>query len=49
MANLEEKLSDLKKQREQLIANVNAIAGAIQLCEQLIAEEKEDAKAVPSI
>ena len=35
---LEAKLAELNKQRETLIANVNALAGAIQLCEQFLLE-----------
>jgi uncharacterized protein YoxC len=35
---LELRLDGLKKQREQLLANINAVAGAIQMCEELIAE-----------
>jgi hypothetical protein len=39
--NLEELLKEiesLKKQREEMIANVNAIGGAIQFAEQLVAK-----------
>jgi hypothetical protein len=39
------RLEDLKKQRETLLANINAIAGAIQICEQLLADEDTDAEA----
>lgn len=35
---------NLKGQHEQLIANVNATAGALQLCEQLIAQLEAGAK-----
>lgn len=37
---LEEELKELNKQREQAIASVNAVMGAIQFCKLLI--EKED-------
>jgi len=39
MTNLEDKLKALETQREQTIANVHAINGAIELLKQLIAEQ----------
>jgi hypothetical protein len=36
---------NLKGQHDQLIANVNATAGALQLCEQLIAQLEAPAPA----
>jgi septal ring factor EnvC (AmiA/AmiB activator) len=47
--SLESKLEGLKAQLEQLKVNGNAVAGAIQMMEQLIAEEKaaeEKSKAI---
>ena len=38
---LTEKLEGLKKQRDEALAAVHMIVGAIQLCEQLIKEEAE--------
>ncbi len=35
---LEEKLADLRSQKEQSIANLNAIQGAILFCEKLLNE-----------
>lgn len=37
--SLEKKLETFKSQLTQLIANINALQGAIQVIEQLIAEE----------
>ena len=36
-AQLEQRLAALKQQHEQLVANANAVSGAIQLCQELIA------------
>lgn len=33
---LQAKRTELRQQREQLIANANAVSGAIQLCEDLL-------------
>lgn len=33
---IEKKLADLQKQREQLVANLNAISGAIQILTELL-------------
>jgi hypothetical protein len=41
MNSLQEKLSSLQKQKEDLIASVNMVNGAIQLLEQLIKEDQE--------
>lgn len=41
---LEAKLKDLKEQEFNAIANLNAIHGAIQLCEQLMEEIKKKKK-----
>lgn len=38
---LTEKKKDLAQQREQAVANVHAIDGALQLLEQLISTSKE--------
>ena len=35
------KLVELQKQRETLLANLNAVAGAIQVCEALLKEEAD--------
>lgn len=37
--SITKKIESLKKQREELVANVNAISGAIQFAEQLLEEE----------
>jgi hypothetical protein len=36
--SLEQKIVDLEKQREQLVANTNAVQGAILMTKQLIDE-----------
>lgn len=38
LASLHQRRRELKAQHDQLVANVNATAGALQLCEQLIAQ-----------
>jgi hypothetical protein len=38
IARITERLAELRKQREDGIAQVNAVSGAIQLAEQLLAE-----------
>jgi hypothetical protein len=43
--SIEQKLDGLRKQHEQLIGQVNAVGGAIQLCEQLIKELTEQPEA----
>lgn len=43
---LQERLVKLNLQKEQFIANVNAIAGQIQLIEELIKEHNEEAEKV---
>ena len=35
---IEAKLEALRRDRERLLADLNAVIGAIQLCEQLLAE-----------
>lgn len=40
---IEEKLTELRKQYQQLMDNGNAVGGAIQLCELLLAEENAPA------
>lgn len=47
IADLAEKKKDLTQQREQAVANVHAIDGALLLLEQLIGLSKE-AEAKPS-
>jgi hypothetical protein len=37
-AHLEAKLADFTRQRDQIAANLNAVAGAIEVATQLIAE-----------
>lgn len=39
---LVERLADLKKQREQLVANANACAGAVQAVEAILADHFTD-------
>jgi hypothetical protein len=39
-AHLEAKLADFTRQRDQIAANLNAVAGAIEAVTQLIAECK---------
>ena len=41
---LKEKIEGLKKEFAQLQANANAISGAIQFAEQLLAEEEKKEK-----
>jgi len=41
MTSLHEKLEGLKKQKDELIASVNMVLGAIQFCEQCIKDESE--------
>lgn len=41
---IEEKLRALEKQRAQLVADINATDGAIQICKQLLEEEIECSK-----
>ena len=49
LAQLKAKLTDLQSQKEQAIANVNAVMGATQAVEQLIKEwEAEGDTAPPS-
>lgn len=36
---IEKRLAELKQQRESLVANLNALAGAIQVLEQLLEPE----------
>lgn len=43
MTSLTEKLEALKKQKDELIASVNMVLGAIQFCEQLLKEEQDAA------
>lgn len=38
---IEAQLQEYRKQREQLTANLNAVAGAIQAMEALLREEEE--------
>ena len=38
LETLQKRLDDLKKSREQALANLNALAGAMQTVEELIAE-----------
>lgn len=38
VAKLRERIATLQAQREQSVAQVNAITGAIQVCELLLAE-----------
>ena len=45
---LEQKLTELKQQHTQLIANVHAMSGAIQFCEQLLEHvQSPDLPAMP--
>lgn len=39
---IEEKLKGLMAQKNELLATLNANAGAIQICEQLLAEGQEN-------
>ena len=39
---IEEKLKGLMVQKNELLATLNANAGAIQICEQLLAEGQEN-------
>jgi ABC-type transporter Mla subunit MlaD len=43
-AVLQERLETLKQQREQVVANANAITGAIQVLESLLAEDQTPAQ-----
>ena len=36
---IQAKLSDLTDRRQQMLANLNAISGAMQLCEEMLREE----------
>lgn len=40
--NLNSKLADIRKQKEQLMANYNALCGAEQMLQQLIKELESD-------
>ena len=42
LENLNLKLEDVRKQKEQLIANLNALSGAEQILIQLIEEVKAE-------
>ncbi len=41
LQQLEAKRDDLAKQKEQMLANLNAIVGAVQMVEQLIEDERK--------
>ena len=47
MSDLADKLNQLRQRREQAIANVHALNGAIELAEQLLAEQQEPQEARP--
>ena len=38
---IQAKLSDLTDRKQQMLANLNAISGTMQLCEELLREETE--------
>lgn len=38
---IQTKLSDLTNRKQQMLANLNAISGAMQLCEEMLREETE--------
>lgn len=38
---IQAKLSDLTDRKQQMLANLNAISGAMQLCEEMLREEIE--------
>lgn len=38
---IQAKLSDLTERKQQMLANLNAISGAMQLCGELLREETE--------
>ena len=38
---IQAKLSDLTDRRQQMLANLNAISGAMELCEEMLREETE--------
>ena len=38
---IQAKLSDLTDRKQQMLANLNAISGAMQLCEEMLREETE--------
>ena len=48
MLNLQAKLTQLETQREQAIANVHALNGAIELIKQLIKEAEEQQPTNPA-
>lgn len=39
--DFEKKLKELTRQQEQIMANFNAVGGAIQLCKEFIKQEEE--------
>lgn len=42
LSELEEELKELDKHREQAIASVNAVMGAMQFCRSLIEKERKN-------
>jgi len=49
MANLQEKLNTLLAERAKLSANLNAYNGAIEVLQQLIADEAKDPQVVSPV